>query len=58
MTLRLKFNQNNHYSKTRKTRKKKILKNLEVTIIIRNFARSMKLFSTYWWWRAQDFKKS
>lgn len=37
---------------------KKSLKNLEVTIIIRNFARSMKLFSTYWWWRTQDFKKS
>lgn len=54
MTLRLKFNQNNHYSETQK----KSLKNLEVTIIIRNFARSMKLFSTYWWWRTQDFKKS
>ena len=38
--------------------RKKSLKNLEVTIIIRNFARSMKLFSTYWWWRTQDFKKS
>lgn len=54
MTLRLKFKQNNHYSETQK----KSLKNLEVTIIIRNFARSMKLFSTYWWWRTQDFKKS
>ncbi len=54
MTLRLKFNQNNHYSETQKNS----LKNLEVTIIIRNFARSMKLFSTYWWWRTQDFKKS
>lgn len=50
MTLRLKSNQRNT--------QKKSLKNLEVTIIIRNFARSMKLFSTYWWWRTQDFKKS
>ena len=44
----------NYYSETYK----KSLKNLEVTIIICNFARSMKLFSTYWWWRTQDFKKS
>ena len=50
MTLRLKFNQRNT--------QKKSLENLEVTIIIRNFAHSMKLFSTYWWWRTQDFKKS